>query len=57
MNLNDKTNTELLKLRKEYSDEFERVRIEVIKTYDQWIKIEQDYISIDKEIKKRKIEN
>lgn len=57
MDLKDKSNTELLKLRKDYSDEFERVRIEVIKTYDQWIKIEQDYISIDKEIKKRKIEN
>jgi hypothetical protein len=48
-------NSDLLRLKKEKSTEFEKVRLDIIKIFDYWRKIEYDYNIINDECKKRKI--
>ena len=53
--LEKKTNTDLLRLKKELNDEFETVKLEVVRVYDYWKTVEDTYRTVDNEIKKRGI--
>lgn len=48
-------NEDLLKIRREKIDEFERVRLDIIKIFNYWRKVESDYNLIHEECNKRKI--
>lgn len=52
-NLDKKTNNELLTLRKETKDKFEEVRLEVVKVYDYWKHLENEYLILNKELNNR----
>ena len=54
-NIDKKSNSELQSLKKELSDKFELVKLDVVKVYDYWKQIESDYYKVDKEIKNRGI--
>lgn len=56
LNLKNISNAELLKLRNEKREEFEIVRLKIIKTYDYWEQIGYEYNQIFSEINKRKIQ-
>jgi len=51
--IKNKSNKELMEMRKNLQDEFERVRIDLIKLYDYWNLIGKSYNDIDKEINDR----
>jgi len=49
----NKSNSELTKIQKELSDEFEKVRGDLIKLYDYWVRIEKEYLIITSELNDR----
>lgn len=51
--LNNLSNSELELLKKQKSDEFESVKLKIVKMYDYWRSIERDYLDIHEEINKR----
>ena len=51
--LNNLSNSELELLKKQKSDEFESVKLKIVKIYDYWRSIERDYLDIHEEINKR----
>lgn len=53
--LDKKSNTELLKLKHDLSEEFEKVKIDVVKVYDYWKFVEEQYHDVNNEIRKRNI--
>ena len=48
--LNNLSNSELELLKKQKSDEFESVKLKIVKMYDYWRSIERDYLDIHEEI-------
>lgn len=53
--IENKTNSELLLIQKQKRDLFEKVKYDIVKLYDYWVTIEQDYNQITEEINKRNI--
>ncbi len=51
--LDKKSNNELLTLRQDTKDKFEEYRLEVVKVYDYWKHLEEEYHKINNEIKNR----
>jgi hypothetical protein len=51
-----KSNNDLLVLMKQKKDEWERVKQEIIKTYDYWVSLESDYNGIIEELNKRNVQ-
>ena len=51
--LDKKSNNELVTLRQETKDKFEEVRLEVVKVYDYWKHLEQEYHMVNKELTNR----
>ncbi len=51
--LDKKSNNELQSLKKELGDKFENFRFEVVKVYDYWQSIGEDYHKVNNELKKR----
>lgn len=47
------SNSELELIKKEKRDEFESIRLKIVKMYDYWESIERDYLDINEEINKR----
>lgn len=45
--------SELELLKKEKRDEFESIRLKIVKIFDYWRSIESDYLSVHEEINKR----
>lgn len=56
LNLKNISNSELLKLRNEKKEEFERVRFKIVEIYNYWEQVEHEYNQIFSEINKRKIQ-
>jgi hypothetical protein len=56
LNLKNISNAELLKLRNEKKEEFERVRFKIVEIYNYWEQIEYEYSQIFSEINKRNIQ-
>ena len=52
-NIKNKSNTELNKIKLELKNEFEKVRIELIKLYDYWTSIDKKYHEIEEELNDR----
>lgn len=52
-NIKNKSNAELEKLKKDLADEFEKVRLDLIKIYDYWTSIEIKYKEITNELNDR----
>lgn len=52
-NIKNKSNTELNSMKKELSDEFDRVRLDLIKLYSYWLEVEKKYIEIHNELNDR----
>jgi hypothetical protein len=55
LNLKNVGNSDLLKLRKDKIEEFEKVRMDIVKIYDYWRKVEGEYNLIHSECNKRNI--
>jgi hypothetical protein len=53
MDISKKSNVELQGLKKELKDEYESVRMEVLRVYDYWESLKEDYIKVDSELKNR----
>lgn len=51
--IKNKSNNELLEMRTKLRDEFEKVRVDLIKLYDYWVLIDKTYNEVDKEINDR----
>jgi hypothetical protein len=51
--LDEKSNNELLTSRKELSDKYEEVRLEVVKVYDYWKFLESEHHKVNNELRKR----
>lgn len=51
--LDKKSNNELQSLKLELKDKFEKVRFDVVKVYDYWQSIGEDYNKVNKELVKR----
>jgi predicted nucleic acid-binding protein len=49
------SNSELELLKKQKNDEFESVRLKIVKIYDYWRSIERDYLDIQEELNKRNL--
>ena len=49
----NKPNLELNKIKLELKNEFEKVRVDLIKLYDYWISIEKEYNEVTKELNDR----
>ncbi len=47
------SNSDLELIKKEKRDEFESIRLKIVKMYDYWESIERDYLDINEEINKR----
>lgn len=52
-NIKNKSNTELTKIQKDLAEEFEKVRIDLIKIYDYWASIEKKYKEVTNELNDR----
>ena len=55
--LENLSNSELELLKKQKRDEFETIKMKIVKLYDYWKSIELDYIDIDSELNKRNIKS
>lgn len=53
MDITKKSNAELQGLKKELRDEYESVRLQVLKVYDYWESLREDYVKVDTELKNR----
>jgi hypothetical protein len=53
--IKNKTNSELLLERKLKVDEFEKVKMDIVRLYDYWMSIESDYNMLTSEINNRNI--
>lgn len=53
--IKNKTNNELLLERDNKRNEFEKVKMDIVRMYDYWKSIESDYNVISEEIKNRNI--
>jgi hypothetical protein len=51
--LSDLSTSELELFKKEKKDEFESVKLKIVKIFDYWRSIESDYLSAHEEINKR----
>lgn len=51
--IKNKSNAELAKMQKDLAEEFQRVKIDLIKIYDYWISIEKKHNEITKELNDR----
>ncbi len=51
--LSNLSTSELELIKKEKKDEFESVRLKIVKIFDYWRSIESDYLSVHEEINKR----
>jgi hypothetical protein len=51
--LEDKSNNELQTSKKELSDKYEEVRLEVVKVYDYWKHLEAEHNKVVLELRKR----
>jgi hypothetical protein len=49
------SNSDLQVLRKKKSDEFSKVKMDIVNLYDYWLKIEGDYNEITEELNKRNV--
>lgn len=52
-NIKNKSNAELEKIKKDLAEEFERVRVDLIKIYDHWVSVEKKYTEITNELNDR----
>jgi len=52
-NIKNKKNSELTQMKKELSDEFDKVRKDLIKIYDYWVSIEKRYNEVNTDLKDR----
>jgi hypothetical protein len=52
-NIKNKSNTELAKIQKDLADEYEKVRQDLLKTYNYWLSIEKKYNEIIVELNNR----
>ena len=52
-NIKNKKNSELTQMKKELSDEFDKVRKDLIKIYDYWVSIEKKYNEVNTELNDR----
>ncbi len=52
-NIKNKSNTELAKMQKEISDEYEKVRYDLLKIYNYWMSLEKKYNEVVKELNDR----
>jgi len=52
-NIKNKKNSELTQMKKELSDEFDKVRKDLIKIYDYWVSIEKRYNEVNTELNDR----
>ena len=55
--LENLSNSELELLKKQKRDEFETIKMKIVKLYDYWKSIETDYIDIDSELNKRNVKS
>ena len=55
--LENLSNSELELLKKQKRDEFETIKMKIVKLYDYWKSIEADYIDIDSELNKRNVKS
>jgi len=55
--LENLSNSELELLKKQKRDEFETIKMKIVKLYDYWRSIEADYIDIDSELNKRNVKS
>jgi len=55
--LENLSNSELELLKKQKRDEFETIKMKIVKLYDYWKSIELDYIDIDSELNKRNVKS
>ncbi|MFN7656375.1 MAG: hypothetical protein ACK5OW_01135 [bacterium] len=51
--IKNKSNAELIEMQKKLKDEFEKVRIDLVKIYDYWSLIEKKYNEINNELNDR----
>lgn len=51
--IKNKSNAELIEMQKKLKDEFEKVRVDLIKVYDYWSLIEKKYNEINNELNDR----
>lgn len=49
------SNSELELLKKQKKDEFESVRLKIVKIFDYWRSIERDYLDLQEELNKRNL--
>jgi hypothetical protein len=49
----NKSNNELIEKQRQLREEFERVKIDLVKIYDYWISIEKEYNKISGELNDR----
>lgn len=52
-NIKNISNTELAKIQKEIADEFNKVKLDLIKVYDYWVSLEKKYNEINNELNDR----
>lgn len=52
-NIKNISNTELAKMQKEIADEFNKVKLDLIKVYDYWVSLEKKYNEINNELNDR----
>ena len=52
-NIKNKSNAELEKMKKDLANEFENVRVDLIKVYDYWVSVEKKYKEVTNELNDR----
>lgn len=52
-NIKNKSNTELAKIQKDLTDEYELIRTQLLKKYDYWLSIEKKYNEVVLELNNR----
>lgn len=52
-NIKNKSNTELAKIQKDLTDEYEIIRTQLLKKYDYWLSIEKKYNEVVLELNNR----
>ena len=52
-NIKNISNSDLAKMQKEIADEFNKVKLDLIKVYDYWVSLEKKYNEINNELNDR----
>jgi len=55
LNFKNMSNSDLQVMKKKKADEFSKVKMDIVKLYDYWLKIEDTYNQINNELNKRNV--